>query len=130
MGKCAGDKALLEAGVRDGHILQSKRNGMLMYYFPRHAYSRETLFSHKLLGDAQQSGGNMSDLDLIDADWDPEKLIPEGLANAGHGLLAGAFGGPSSSTAPPLALPTCAPAGLCFCVTLCVLCCVYKKWSF
>ena len=75
--------------------------------------------SQKVSGDAQQAGGEMDDMNMIDGDWVPEQLIPEGLSNAGHGLLVGALGGPSSSTSAPLAplaLPSCATPGLCWCV--------------
>ena len=105
IGRCGGDRSLLEQGVKDGYIVKSCRGGMPMYYFPRYAYSRETLFTQKVLGEQGQPGGKESDLDLIVADWNPASIIPEGLEKAGHGMLVGALGGTSSSMA-PLALPS------------------------
>ena len=96
IGRCGGDRALLEQGVREKRIIKAQQGGLLVYYFPQFEHSREKATKNAIKGDSVKQGKDVTDLDLYPSEWDPSTIIPQGLQQLGH------------VETPPM-LPSCSP---------------------
>ena len=114
IGRCGGDRALLEQGVREKRIIKAQQGGLLVYYFPQFEHTREKASKNVVKGESVKEGKDVTDLDLIPSEWDPSTIIPQGLQQLGHVETPPML--PSSSMSagalPALTFPTAAP-GLC-----------------
>ena len=112
IGRCAGDRALLEQGLREKRIIKSSQSGMPMYYFPKFEHSRETLWKKGLQGECLKEGEDENGMDMIagDMEWQPAAIVADGLELPS--MLPSTSSASSLQPLPALTLPP-TPQGPC-----------------